>query len=95
MRKSDMVTHVGYTVGGNAKKGTFGTKVRFSTSKDNTLRVKELYKMGATEVWFTSLPNPMSREDAVRYLQNVKDKKVSNTDVKEAISYALKRVSSN
>lgn len=95
MRKTDMVTYVGYTVGGKSGKGKLGTKVRFSTSKDNTMRVKELYKMGASEVWFAQLPQPMSRLDAIQYLKNNGNKNMSDADVQAAIAHAENRISNN
>lgn len=94
MRKTDMVTYVGYTVGGKSGKGKLGTKVRFSTSEDNTMRVKELYKMGASEVWFAQLPQPMSRLDAIQYMKN-NNTNFSNPDIQAAIAHAENRISNN
>lgn len=95
MRKTDKVTHVGYTVGGNSPKGKLTTKVRFTLGDDNTLRTKELLKMGMTDVYFVSLPQPMTREDALRYLQTRNDSQLSNPDVQAAIAAASKRILGN
>lgn len=92
MRKSDKVTHVGYTVGGNSPKGKLATKVRFTLGSDNTLRTKELFKMGMTDVYFVALPEPMTREDALRYLQTRNDPQLSTPEVQAAITAASKRI---
>lgn len=92
MKNSDKVTHVGFTIGGNSPKGTLGAKVRFITNDTNyVLRTKELKKMGADEVFFIPLPNPMTKVEAVNYLAS-QTKNTSST-VQDAISYAMKRLS--
>lgn len=92
MRKSDKVTHVGYTVGGNSPKGKLSTKVRFTLGDDNILRTKELLKMGMTDVYFIPLPEPMTREDALRYMQSRNETRFSTPEVQAAIAAASKRI---
>lgn len=93
MKNSDKVTHVGFTVGGNSPKGRLAAKVRFITNDTNyILRTKELKKMGADEVFFVSLPSPMTKIEAVNYLAS--QNKNPTPIVQDAINYAVKRLAS-
>jgi hypothetical protein len=91
MKNTDMVTHVGYTVGGKSGKNTLGAKVRFVTSSSNfALRVKELDKMGVDEQHFTNLPHPMNKSDAAQWFSV--NTVVTNAQIKAAIAHAVSRL---
>lgn len=91
MKNTDMVTHVGYTIGGKSGKKTLGTKVRFVTSSSNfALRVKELDKMGVDEQYFTALPSPMSKGEAVQWLAS--NTATTDTQIQAAIAHAVSRL---
>lgn len=93
MRNSDNVTHIGYTIGGISSKGKLTSKIRFITSEANyKLRTKELTKMGMTEQWFISLPTPMTKAQAISYLQARNDKELGNPVVRDAIQSAVARL---
>jgi len=92
MRNSDKVTAVGYTTGMTGKRGDMGTKIRFTLGETNTLRVKELAKLGATDIWFVSTPNPMTKAEALRYLQGIDDPRLRLPEVQRAIAHSAKRI---
>jgi hypothetical protein len=93
MRNSDNVTHIGYTIGGISPKGKLTSKIRFITSEANyKLRTKELTKMGMTEQWFIPLPTPMTKANAINYLQSRNDKELGNPVVRDAIQNAVARL---
>lgn len=90
MKNTDLVTFVGYSRGGKGVYGDFGVKVRFAI--DQTRRTKELYKLGASEVTFFALPKPMLKSDAVKYLENLNDKSLTEQVIKDAIARAHERL---
>ena len=93
MRNSDNVTHIGYTIGGISSKGKLTRKISFITSEANyKLRTKELSKMGMTEQWFIPLPTPMTKAQAISYLQARNDKELGNPVVRDAIQSAVARL---
>lgn len=92
MKNTDMVTHIGYTVGGKSGKNTLGAKVRFITSSTNfALRVKELDKMGVNEQYFVPLPAPMTKADAVKWL-NTQNVAIKAPEIQAAINHAIARL---
>ena len=90
MKNTDLVTFVGYSKGGKGVYGEFGAKVRFAI--DKTRRTKELFALGASDVYFIALPNPMTKADAVLFLEKSTDTAVSEQIVQEAISRAHTRL---
>jgi hypothetical protein len=91
MKNTDTVTYIGYTVGGKSGKNTLGAKVRFITdSKNASLRMKELDKMGMTEVFFTPLPAPMTKAEAVQWMS--KNVQVTRPEIQAVIDQAISRL---
>jgi hypothetical protein len=75
MRNTDKVTAVGYTTGMTGVRGDFGTKIRFTLGETNSIRLKELAKLGATDIYFVNTPAPMTKAEALVHLQSLKDPK--------------------
>ena len=92
VRNSDKVNHVGYTTGIAGIRGDFGTKVRFMLGEDTTARMKELSKMGATDMYFVELPEPMTKAEALRFMQARTDAKFTAPEVQRAMAHAAKRI---
>lgn len=63
------------------------TKVRFM---NDSIRVKILEKNGHTNIDFINLPQPMSKVDAVRYMQS-QNYGQDNLDIQAAMVYVLKK----
>jgi len=92
MKNSDKVTAVGYTTGMKGIRGDFGTKIRFTLGKSNTNRIKELAKLGASDVYFIYTPEPMTKAEALRFLQSLNDPKLTSPEVQRAMAHAAKRI---
>ena len=94
MKNTDLVTHVGYTVGGKSGKKNLGTKVRFITNSTNfALRVKELDKMGVSDQVFMKLPSPMTKADAVLWYNTTQSNIVnSRPEIQAAVNHAISRL---
>lgn len=92
MRNSDKVSFVCFTTGGSRENGkTIGTKIRFTNDK---LRyVKALGKLGVTETAWVQLPNPMTKVEAIQYVQNINDTNItSKVAYQDAIRNAASRL---
>jgi hypothetical protein len=92
MRNTDKVTAVGYTTGMTGVRGDFGTKIRFTLGETNSIRLKELAKLGATDIYFVNTPAPMTKAEALVHLQSLKDPKFTSVEVQRAIAHAAKRI---
>jgi len=92
MRNSDQVTEVCFTTGGNTAAGQdMGTKVRFTN--DKVRRVKIFQRLGVQSQHWVSLGRPMTKAEAVTYLQSTEDNTIrSNTAYQDAIAHAAARL---
>jgi hypothetical protein len=91
MKNTDMVSFVCFSTGGSRDgTKTIGTKVRFTN--DRTRYTKALNKLGATEVHWVDLPNPMTKASAIAYLRNSNDNTLTTQVYQDAINKAASRL---
>lgn len=91
MRNSDKISFVCISTGGLTGTGkTMGTKIRFTNDKVH--RTKVLNKLGATEVKWVNLPSPMTKVDAIQYVQNLNDASLTSAVIQDAIRTAAARL---
>lgn len=91
MRNTDLVEYACFSSGGVTAKGnTMGAKLRFTN--DHVRRTKILRSIGVTEFHWIKLGKPMSKVDAIKYIQNSKDKVLaSNNAYQNALQHAADR----
>lgn len=92
MRNSDQISFVCITTGGSRGNGkTIGNKIRFTN--DKARYIKALGKLGATQVEWVNLPNPMTKIEAVQYVQSLTNvPAITTAAAQDAIAKAVARL---